>query len=158
MSVASPCPSFALPSPLFSALSHRSAFSQMIVARSRSPHRPDPRITRTGACHPANRPLTRRQSHRLERRGHRGCPLNDPSHPKRSLPALLRQKGRESGFAWSPDSKKLAFFSNCTPTTNRPSFWRVPDRTPLPACWPPSTASPRTCNGRPTASCSASYM
>ena len=41
---------------------------------------------------------------------------------------------------------------------DRPSFWRVPDRTPLPACWPPQRLRRRACNGHPTANSSASYM
>src|SRR5579862_1773069 len=40
--------------------------------------------------------------------------LNDPSHPKPVTACTAEVKGRESGFAWSPDSKTLAFFSNCT--------------------------------------------
>ena len=43
------------------------------------------------------------------------APLNDPSHPKPITACAAGEKGRESGFAWSPDSKQLAFFSNCTP-------------------------------------------
>ena len=43
------------------------------------------------------------------------APLSDPSHPKAITACAAGEKGRESGFAWSPDSKQLAFFSNCTP-------------------------------------------
>src|SRR5215469_14256193 len=42
------------------------------------------------------------------------APLNDSSHPKTFTACAADAKGRESSFAWSPDSKQLAFFSNCT--------------------------------------------
>jgi dipeptidyl aminopeptidase/acylaminoacyl peptidase len=43
------------------------------------------------------------------------APLNDPVHPKDITACTGGAKGRESGIAWSPDSKTLAFFSDCTP-------------------------------------------
>jgi dipeptidyl aminopeptidase/acylaminoacyl peptidase len=43
------------------------------------------------------------------------APLNDPSHARPITACAAAEKGRENGFAWSPDSKQLAFFSNCTP-------------------------------------------
>ncbi len=41
--------------------------------------------------------------------------IADPNHPRHITACKGDEKGRESGFAWSPDSKQLAFFSNCTP-------------------------------------------
>ncbi|MGA9240740.1 MAG: S9 family peptidase [Silvibacterium sp.] len=41
-------------------------------------------------------------------------PLNDPAHPRQITACAADTKGTESGLAWSPDSKHLAFFSNCT--------------------------------------------
>ena len=41
--------------------------------------------------------------------------LTDPDHPHHVTACKADEKGRESGFAWSPDSKTLAFFSSCTP-------------------------------------------
>src|SRR5271156_322731 len=43
------------------------------------------------------------------------APLNDPVHPRDITACTGGAKGRESGIAWSPDSKTLAFFSDCTP-------------------------------------------
>ncbi|HTY85501.1 MAG TPA: S9 family peptidase [Silvibacterium sp.] len=43
------------------------------------------------------------------------APLTDPDHPHHVTACKADEKGRESGFAWSPDSKTLAFFSSCTP-------------------------------------------
>ena len=43
------------------------------------------------------------------------APLEDPSHPQAVTACTGDTKGRESSFAWSPDSKTLAFFSDCTP-------------------------------------------
>ena len=43
------------------------------------------------------------------------APLNDASHPKPITACATDAKGRENDIAWSPDSKELAFFSNCTP-------------------------------------------
>ena len=43
------------------------------------------------------------------------APLVDPDHPRHVTACKGDEKGRESGFAWSPDSKTLAFFSDCTP-------------------------------------------
>jgi dipeptidyl aminopeptidase/acylaminoacyl peptidase len=42
------------------------------------------------------------------------APLNDPAHPRDITACAVGAKGRESGMAWSPDSKHLAFFSDCT--------------------------------------------
>jgi len=42
------------------------------------------------------------------------APLNDPAHPRDVTACTGGVKGRESGLAWSPDSKHLAFFSDCT--------------------------------------------
>ncbi len=42
------------------------------------------------------------------------APLNDPAHPRDITACTGGAKGRESGMAWSPDSKHLAFFSDCT--------------------------------------------
>ncbi len=42
------------------------------------------------------------------------APLNDPAHPRQITACAADVKGTESGIAWSPDSKHLAFFSNCT--------------------------------------------
>ncbi len=42
------------------------------------------------------------------------APLTDPSHPRDITACAGEAKGRESGMAWSPDSKHLAFFSDCT--------------------------------------------
>ncbi len=41
--------------------------------------------------------------------------LTDPDHPHHVTACKADEKGRESGFAWSPDSKTLTFFSSCTP-------------------------------------------
>jgi len=68
------------------------------------------------------------------------APLTDPSHPKAITACAAGQKGRESGFAWSPDSKELAFFSSCTPD-HKPAIFLAS---------PGSDASPRllaTLNG-----------
>ena len=43
------------------------------------------------------------------------APLDDPSHPRHITACAAGQKGVEDGLAWSPDSKHLAFFSDCTP-------------------------------------------
>jgi dipeptidyl aminopeptidase/acylaminoacyl peptidase len=50
------------------------------------------------------------------------APLNDPSHPRSITACTGDTRGRESGFAWSPDSKTLAFFSNCT-TDHKPAIF-----------------------------------
>jgi dipeptidyl aminopeptidase/acylaminoacyl peptidase len=42
------------------------------------------------------------------------APLDDPNHPRHITACANGVKGREDGLAWSPDSKHLAFFSNCT--------------------------------------------
>ncbi|HTD55746.1 MAG TPA: S9 family peptidase [Silvibacterium sp.] len=44
--------------------------------------------------------------------------LADPEHPRRVAACKSGEKGRESNFAWSPDSKTLAFFSDCTANAN----------------------------------------
>jgi len=54
------------------------------------------------------------------------APLSDPSHPKAVTVCTAGEKGRESGFAWSPDSKQLAFFSNCTPNHKPAIFLASP--------------------------------
>ena len=41
--------------------------------------------------------------------------LADSDHPHHITACKGSEKGRESGFAWSPDSKTLAFLSDCTP-------------------------------------------
>jgi dipeptidyl aminopeptidase/acylaminoacyl peptidase len=41
-------------------------------------------------------------------------PLSDPSHPRHITACAAGTKGTEDGLAWSPDSKTLAFFSDCT--------------------------------------------
>jgi dipeptidyl aminopeptidase/acylaminoacyl peptidase len=43
------------------------------------------------------------------------APLSDPAHPRHITACAEGVKGEEGGLAWSPDSKTLAFFSNCTP-------------------------------------------
>jgi dipeptidyl aminopeptidase/acylaminoacyl peptidase len=43
------------------------------------------------------------------------APLNDPAHTRHITACATGVKGSEDGLAWSPDSKTLAFFSNCTP-------------------------------------------
>jgi dipeptidyl aminopeptidase/acylaminoacyl peptidase len=42
------------------------------------------------------------------------APLDDPSHPSHITACAEGQRGSESSLAWSPDSKHLAFFSDCT--------------------------------------------
>jgi dipeptidyl aminopeptidase/acylaminoacyl peptidase len=41
--------------------------------------------------------------------------LHDPSHTRHITACPEGTKGNESSIAWSPNSKQLAFFSNCTP-------------------------------------------
>jgi dipeptidyl aminopeptidase/acylaminoacyl peptidase len=41
------------------------------------------------------------------------APLDDPSHPRHITACAAGAKGSESSLAWAPDSKHLAFFSNC---------------------------------------------
>ncbi|MFT4112330.1 prolyl oligopeptidase family serine peptidase [Silvibacterium sp.] len=41
--------------------------------------------------------------------------LADTAHPRVVTPCPANAPGPESGLAWSPDSKTLAFFSSCTP-------------------------------------------
>jgi len=46
------------------------------------------------------------------------APLNDPAHSRRITACANGANGangEEEGIAWSPNSKNLAFFSNCTP-------------------------------------------
>ena len=40
--------------------------------------------------------------------------LDNPSHPRTITACAAAVKGSEGSLAWSPDSKHLAFFSNCT--------------------------------------------
>jgi len=54
------------------------------------------------------------------------APLNDAAHAKTITACGAGAKGRESGFAWSPDSKQLAFFSNCTPDHKPAIFLATP--------------------------------
>jgi dipeptidyl aminopeptidase/acylaminoacyl peptidase len=42
------------------------------------------------------------------------APLDNPAHPRHITACAEGQKGGESSLAWSPDSKHLAFFSDCT--------------------------------------------
>jgi dipeptidyl aminopeptidase/acylaminoacyl peptidase len=42
------------------------------------------------------------------------APLNDPAHPQPITACAADAKGTEGSIAWSPDSKHLAFLSNCT--------------------------------------------
>jgi dipeptidyl aminopeptidase/acylaminoacyl peptidase len=42
------------------------------------------------------------------------APLDNPSHPRHITACADGQKDPEDGLAWSPDSKHLAFFSDCT--------------------------------------------
>jgi len=43
------------------------------------------------------------------------APLSDAAHPRHITACAEGVKGEEGGLAWSPDSKTLAFLSNCTP-------------------------------------------
>jgi dipeptidyl aminopeptidase/acylaminoacyl peptidase len=43
------------------------------------------------------------------------APLDDPAHPRHITACAGGVKGSEGSLAWSPDSKTLAFFSDCTP-------------------------------------------
>jgi len=43
------------------------------------------------------------------------APLDDPSHPRHITACAAGESGLEDGLAWSPDSRHLAFFSDCTP-------------------------------------------
>ncbi|GGH04185.1 alpha/beta hydrolase family protein [Silvibacterium dinghuense] len=43
------------------------------------------------------------------------APLTDTRHPRMVTACQPGARGAESGLAWSPDSKSLAFFSECTP-------------------------------------------
>ena len=42
------------------------------------------------------------------------APLDNPSHPRTVTACAAGIKGSEGSLAWSPDSKHLAFFSDCT--------------------------------------------
>ncbi len=42
------------------------------------------------------------------------APLNDPANPHRVTACTKGAEGSEADLAWSPDSKHLAFFSDCT--------------------------------------------
>ncbi len=63
--------------------------------------------------------------------------VDDPGHPRHITACAEGQKGGESSLAWSPDSKHIAFFSDCTanhktaifladPTTDAPPHQLAP--------------------------------
>ena len=107
-----------LPASLFRPLPNCCRAARSRAAPSRSAHRPDSPYPGTSPFHPRNRSLARWQPDCLERSGPKGgiqvAPLNDPAHPRQITACAADAKGTESGIAWSPDSKHLAFFSNCT--------------------------------------------
>ena len=54
------------------------------------------------------------------------APLNDPAHSRRITACANGATGEEAGIAWSPNSKNLAFFSNCTPDRKAAIFLADP--------------------------------
>jgi dipeptidyl aminopeptidase/acylaminoacyl peptidase len=53
--------------------------------------------------------------------------LADPGHQRHVTACKGDQTSRDNGFAWSPDSKTLAFFSDCTPDHKTAIFLVQPD-------------------------------
>ncbi|MGC2162467.1 MAG: prolyl oligopeptidase family serine peptidase, partial [Silvibacterium sp.] len=43
------------------------------------------------------------------------APLSNPAHTRHITACASGERGKEESLAWSPDSKTLAFFSDCTP-------------------------------------------